>query len=299
MSKENITYYPTLSLEENARRNCVSVYAVKKYIERNNIDRKRDIQTSRYLMVQKCINKYPDLPLSKIAIKCNLALNTVKKYASLDNKNLSKSPTNKVGVFDSKTNATIIRSVSQSQEEILGNILKLYIPKGEFDCDLTTSKAVFYSRHIPLPKHLYDKYPQMEGVQPLESAELLPHNIFRSIVVDLPFIVSYGEWNGGKIKDRFTHFENKEELYAANDYMLSLAHNLLNKGGILVMKTMDVNTNGKQLWVSHYVQTKAFELGFKLLDTFIYVSPTRIISQQNIIQRIARKYHSYFFVFKK
>ena len=299
MSKENITYYPTLSLEENARRNCVSVYAVKKYIERNNIDRKRDIQTSRYLMVKKCINKYPDLPLSKIAIKCNLALNTVKKYASLDNKNLSKSPTNKVGVFDSKTNATIIRSVSQSQEEILGNILKLYIPKGEFDCDLTTSKAVFYSRHIPLPKHLYDKYPQMEGVQPLESAELLPHNIFQSIVVDLPFIVSYGEWNGGKIKDRFTHFENKEELYAANDYMLSLAHNLLNKGGILVMKTMDVNTNGKQLWVSHYVQTKAFELGFKLLDTFIYVSPTRIISQQNIIQRIARKYHSYFFVFKK
>ncbi len=299
MSKENITYYPTLSLEENARRNCVSVYAVKKYIERNNIDRKRDIQTSRYLMVKKCINKYPDLPLSKIAIKCNLALNTVKKYASLDNKNLSKSPTNKVGVFDSKTNATIIRSVSQSQEEILGNILKLYIPKGEFDCDLTTSKAVFYSRHIPLPKYLYDKYPQMEGVQPLESAELLPHNIFRSIVVDLPFIVSYGEWNGGKIKDRFTHFENKEELYAANDYMLSLAHNLLNKGGILVMKTMDVNTNGKQLWVSHYVQTKAFELGFKLLDTFIYVSPTRIISQQNIIQRIARKYHSYFFVFKK
>lgn len=299
MSKENITYYPTLSLEENARRNCVSVYAVKKYIERNNIDRKRDIQTSRYLMVKKCINKYPDLPLSKIAIKCNLALNTVKKYASLDNKNLSKSPTNKVGVFDSKTNATIIRSVSQSQEEILGNILKLYIPKGEFDCDLTTSKAVFYRRHIPLPKHLYDKYPQMEGVQPLESAELLPHNIFQSIVVDLPFIVSYGEWNGGKIKDRFTHFENKEELYAANDYMLSLAHNLLNKGGILVMKTMDVNTNGKQLWVSHYVQTKAFELGFKLLDTFIYVSPTRIISQQNIIQRIARKYHSYFFVFKK
>lgn len=65
------------------------------------------------------------------------------------------------------------------------------------------------------------------------------------------------------------------------------------------MKTMDVNTNGKQLWVSHYVQTKAFELGFKLLDTFIYISPTRIISQQNIIQRIARKYHSYFFVFKK
>lgn len=299
MSKENITYYPTLSLEENARRNCVSVYAVKKYIERNNIDRKRDIQTSRYLMVKKCINKYPDLPLSKIAIKCNLALNTVKKYASLDNKNLSKSPTNKVGVFDSKTNATIIRSVSQSQEEILGNILKLYISKGEFDCDLTTSKAVFYRRHIPLPKHLYDKYPQMEGVQPLESAELLPHNIFQSIVVDLPFIVSYGEWNGGKIKDRFTHFENKEELYAANDYMLSLAYKLLNRGGVLVMKTMDVNTNGKQLWVSHYVQTKAFELGFKLLDTFIYVSPTRIISQQNIIQRIARKYHSYFFVFKK
>lgn len=299
MRKGNITYYPTLSLEENARRNCVSVYAVKKYIERNNIDRKRDMQTFRYLKVKKCINKYPNLPFSKIATKCNLSINTVKKYAALNDVSPSKTPTNKVGVFDSKTNDTIIRSVSQNQEEILGNILKLYIPKGEFDCDLTASKAVFYNNHIPLPKYLFDKYPQMEGVQSLEAAELLPPNVFNSIVVDLPFIVSNGEWKGGKIKDRFTHFESSDELYAANDYMISLAHKLLKKGGILVMKTMDVNTKGTQLWVGHYVQTKAFKLGFKLLDTFIYVSPNRIISQQNIIQRIARKYHSYFFVFKK
>ena len=277
----------------------MSIYAIRRYIERNNIDRKRDIQTSRCMIVKNCIEKYPDLSLYKIAAKCGMSLNTVKKYASINNKILSNYTTNKVGFFDSKTNTTIIRSVSQNQEEILGNILKLYIPKGEFDCDLTASKGVFYKNHIPLPKHLFDKYPQMEGVQFLELAEQLPSNHFHSIVVDLPFIVSCGEWKGGKIKDRFTHFESSDELYAANDYMLSLAHKLLKKRGILVMKTMDVNAHGSQLWVSHYVQTKAFELGFKLLDTFIYVSPNRIISQQNKIQRIARKYHSYFFVFKK
>lgn len=299
MSKTSITYYPTLSLEENARRNCVSVYAIRKYVERNNIDRKRDIQMSRYLSVKKCIAKYPNISLAQVATKCNLSLNTVKKYATIGLDDLSKTPTKKVGVFDKKNNKTIIRSVSDSQEEILGNILKLYIPKGEFDCDLTASKGVFYQKHILLPKYLFDKYPQMKGVQPLEKAELLPENSFKSIVVDLPFIVSYGEWKGGVIKDRFTHFENAEELFATNDYMLSLAHKLLCRGGILVMKTMDTNANGTQLWVSHYVQTKAFEMGFRLLDTFIYVSPHRILGHRNSVQHIARKYHSYFFIFKK
>lgn len=299
MAKSSITYYPTLSLEENAKRNCVSVYAIRKYIERNNIDRKRDIQMSRYLRIKKCIEKHPDLSLLQIAKKCSVSLNTVKKYSSIDIDKLSKSPTNKVGVFDTKSNSTTIRSVSNSQEEILGNIIKLYIPKGEFDCDLTTSKGVFYQKHIPLPKNLFDKYPQMEGVQPLEKAQQLSSEIFGSIVIDLPFIVSYGEWKGGIVKERFTHFESAKELFDANDYMLSLAHRLLCKGGILVMKTMDVNANGKQLWVSHYVQTKAAELGFKHIDTFIYISPHRILSRQNVIQRIARKYHSYFFVFKK
>ena len=55
MPRSNITYYPTLSLEENARRNCVSIYAIRRYIERNNIDRKRDIETSRYMIVKNVL----------------------------------------------------------------------------------------------------------------------------------------------------------------------------------------------------------------------------------------------------
>ena len=49
------------------------------------------------------------------------------------------------------------------------NILRLYVGRSCFDCDMTYSIGVFY-RNIPQPTMKYDKYPQFEDVLPLEQA---------------------------------------------------------------------------------------------------------------------------------
>ncbi|MBQ5737926.1 MAG: HAD family hydrolase [Alistipes sp.] len=173
--------------------------------------------------------------------------------------------------------------------------MKLYNDSKPFECDLTASKCIFW-KFLPKPQYLYDKYPQVEGVKPLSEADLLPNKSFSSIVYDLPFIVSNGAMS--KIKERFTHFESVEELYQANDEMLERSFRLLKKQGLLIVKTMDISHGNKQIWISDYVIRKAEELGLELIEKFILLSNLRLFARTHQ-QRVARKYHSYFFVFKK
>lgn len=292
-----ITYNPQESIEENARRCGVTVYAIRKYIQRNGIDRRYDAQLQKYIAVQRLIKAKPHHQITEIAKELSLSVNTVKKYLDPNSKP-SKSDTFKVSKIDTNTRTGNIISVSKNQTEILSNILRLYIHEATFDCDLTFSKGNFY-KHIPIPPNRYDKYPQMDDVLPLEDALSLPDECYQSVVVDLPFIVRDGKKANSMIGQRFSAFNCAEDLFKANDNMLSLAHRLLKPKGFLVMKTMDFCFGGKQHWVSYYVQQKAHQIGFKLIDTFILISPTKILSSQGLVQRHARKYHSFFFVFQK
>ena len=89
-----------------------------------------------------------------------------------------------------------------------------------------------------------------------------------------------------------------EEAFDTNLLMLTRAKRLLSDNGILVMKTMDCAYAGKQYWISDFVIQKAQEMGFELLDKFILLSNFRLFSKTRHQHR-ARKFHSYFFVFRK
>ena len=73
----------------------------------------------------------------------------------------------------------------------------------------------------------------------------------------------------------------------------------VSKNGFLIMKTMDFVFGSSQHWVGNFVQNTANEIGFVLYDTFILVSRTKILTTKGEKQHFARKYHSYFFVFRK
>ena len=173
--------------------------------------------------------------------------------------------------------------------------MRLYNNRQPFDCDLTASKCVFW-KSLPLPVYLYDKYPQLENIKQLSEADLLPDEFFNSIVFDLPFLVSKGATS--KIKERFTYFESVDEIYRANDEMLERSYRLLKKQGLLIVKTMDICHANKQIWISDYVIKKANELGFEMIDKFILLSNLRLFARTHQ-QKVARKYHSYFLVFRK
>ena len=295
----NLRYDPNLSIEENAAKCGVTVHAIRKYIQTNGIDRRHDAKLSKFLAVQKAKTEKPNATVTEIAKELGFSENTVRKYLRTENEP-AEIHTQKLSKFELTKASQIIKSISNSQDEILYNILRLYVHTNTFDCDLTASIGVFYRGIISKPQHLYDKYPQMENVKRLEESFGLPNECFHSIVLDLPFIVKDEvSTQTSMVSQRFTSFLTTQELYDTNDTMLNLAYRLLKKRGYLIMKTMDIKYSGKQYWIGNYVQNKAQEIGFRLEDMFILMSKTKVLSTGWHNQHSARKYHSYFFVFKK
>ncbi len=269
---------------------------MKKYLQAKEIDRKFDGHYARWKKIQDFYKQNPTASLRQASTELEFSINTIRKYRVLseDELSVSKRDIKKMTSFDIK-NKNSIKSISYDQTEILAWIMKLYNDSKPFDCDLTTSKGIFW-KSLPKPKYLFDKYPQIAGVKSLSEADSLPDEFFDSLVFDLPFIVSSGAKS--KIKERFTHFETLEELYIANDEMLERSFRLLREKGILVVKTMDICYGNKQVWISDYVIQKASKLGLELIEKFILLSNLRLFSRTHQ-QKVARKYHSYFLVFRK
>lgn len=296
MKKSKIIYNPLLSVEENAKKCSVSISAIRWYIRNNGIDRRHDSQLATFNAIRNIKATNPVITNKEIASTLHISLNTVKKYVEMEIFP-SKSNSNKLSTFDMSKRKFIIKSVSDNQNEILNNILSLYVKRDTFDIDLTASICVFY-RQIPKPKLLFDKYPQLDGVKSITDIYQLKENSYHSIMLDLPFIVQEGK-SSSMIAQRFNSFHSIKELYQTNEDMMRLAISLLYKGGYLIMKTMDLCYANKQYWISSFVQNKANEIGFSLIDTFILIARNKILSTMGEQQRHARKFHSYFFVFKK
>lgn len=289
-------YNPSLSVSENAQKLGCSISALKKYFKIKGIDRKFDGHYVYWRKIKDFYENNPSASLKQASEKIGCSINTIRKYKSLSEDELcvSKRDTEKVSTFDIR-NQNAIKSISYDQSEILAWIMKLYNNGNTFDCDLTASKCVFW-KSLPKPKYLFDKYPQIEGVQNLSEVDNLSDESFNSVVYDLPYIVA--PYAKGKMMIRFSYFDSFEEMYQANDEMLERSYRLLKRNGLLVVKTMDTSYSGKQIWISDYILRKVNECGFELLDKFILLSNHRIFAPAHT-QRFSRKYHSYFLVFKK
>jgi len=289
-------YNPSLSLKENSEILGCSVSALKKYLRKAEVDVGYDTAFSRWKKINDYKKSHPSYSLRKKSQKLGFSINTIRKYEAMSEEalNVSFRDTEKVSRFDIR-NKNAIKSVSSNQKDILIWIMNLYNGGNPFEADLTSSLLKFY-KHVPCPDNLFDKYPQLPQVKDLIEADALPDASFSSIIYDLPFIVSVGAMS--MIKERFTFFDTVEELYQANDEMLNRAYRLLKAEGLLVVKTMDINHAGKQYWVSDYVLRNAQDKGLELLDKFILTSHLRLFSKTRE-QHMARKYHSYFFVFRK
>lgn len=301
MNTLKMKYDPNKSVKDNALMCGVSESAVRKYIRVNHIDRRTDAKIARQRLVQSFRRDNPNASISYMSRVLGYSPNTVRKYLKGDIAT-SNIATNKVSKFDFVNPSTVIRSVSESQDEILCNILRLHVKKKTFDCDLTFSKGNFY-HVIDVPLLKFDKYPQMEGVRPLSEANDILSCSLHSLVIDLPFIVNSDNKGNfskhSKLARRFDFFTSETELYKTYDDMIKLAYDKLSYGGFLIMKVMDVYGVNGQLWISNYVQNKAKKYCFIHDDTFILIARTKYLYSNGRQQRHARKYHSYFFVFRK
>lgn len=292
-------YYPNKSIKENAEANQCSEANVRKYIQHNNLDRRGDEQIRKYKRIHELRKK--GLTLRAIALKEGVSVTTVRRY--LDKQFVIDQHINVVknSEYQRGKNTDCIKSVEDSQHKILRSILKLYIPSKTFDCDLTYSKGYFYKYRIPKPTLKFDTHPQPieEKVLPLEDAHQLEPASLESVIVDLPFIIRDSDSEKSVIDKRYNSFRNVSDMESAYEGMMSLSNHILKEGGILIVKTQDVNSNGKQIWVHQIVERMAEKLKFIIEDIFICVSSHVMTRADLSKQHHARKFHSYFYVLRK
>lgn len=74
-------------------------------------------------------------------------------------------------------------------------------------------------------------------------------------------------------------------------------YRILKENGIVIFKCQDVVSGSKQYFTHVWIMYKALEIGFYPLDLFILLAKNRILDGRE--QQHARKFHSYFWVFKK
>ena len=298
-------YDGRLSVEENAEKCDVSVPTMRLWLRLNHVDRMRESMFLKYKAIKNLQKQHPQWSIRRMAKETSYANNTVRKYMAMDEFEKPMNQ-NKILSFDTSNSQFLIKSISKDQQEILNNIIKLYIPDGYIQCDFTFSIGVMYKDNkVVTPPYRFDKYPKQGifkegGVLHLDDVEkYLEDDTLNSCIVDLPFLITKKEWTENcKMHQRFNSFNDMKEATEVNKYMLQLSYAKLKKKGVMIMKTQDLYTAGRQIWMSHYVHAWAEEVGFKVIDKFILTSETRMLSS-GMNQKCARKYHSYFFVFRK
>lgn len=218
------------------------------------------------------------------------------------------------------TQSETIKSVSTNQHEILWNIMQMHNNGEGFECDPTYSIGNFYGRHsfidgygekveinIPQPKYKFDVFPQTDDTVKIEPLKPLPleDNSVGSVVCDLPFVISCGPsmGNGNKksnvISNRFSSFYPSSELYRTYFFWIKEISRVLKDNGICVFKNQPTISGGINHQIDAFSMIAAQECGMEIEDLWVLVAKNRIISGKVKQQQHARKYHSYFHVFRK
>lgn len=301
MVKLKTSYDPNLSVEENAKKIGCSVANVRKYIQLNGIDRRFDSKLATWKRVNDYCDKNPETSIVKAAKDLEISPNTFIKYCGAP-KPIQIDST-KVSKFDLHKYCNVIKSVGDN-DECLHGVLKLYVPKGYVDLDMTYNVGgIWESSGLNHPTWKFDKYPQTKDTIELTCEnlfEVFDDNTLDSVIFDLPFW--YGNFNGRYLKmvDRFSAFESKEELLATNTQLMLWASVLLRPKGILIVKTQNIKTSGKQLWVSDILNQTAEYLGLQKIDEFIYLNRSKMgVASKINQQHCSRKAHGYYLVYKK
>lgn len=197
----------------------------------------------------------------------------------------------------------LIRSVYDSQEDILNAIEKLHCPDG-FDSDLTFGNGVFW-KNREKPELCFDLTPLKEGIVSADSCNLpLTDSSLGSVVFDPPFMtyVKNGrDHKGGKVAltSRFGGYWAYSELEEHYRGTLKECSRVLKKKGVLVFKCQDIIHNHRMHCTHANVIQWASEFGFRLLDLFVLTAKHRMPAPQKGKQKHARIFHSYFLVLLK
>jgi len=196
----------------------------------------------------------------------------------------------------------IIRSVFDNQHDLIKGIMSLY-NIDRFDLDPTYGKGGFYRDGIVSePIARFDINPQFEYVGEADCCDLMiASGSIQSMIFDPPFIASgRNKEDTGIIYGRFSKVPgNMSELLSFYSRSLQEFYRVLEMDGLLVFKCQDVVHAGKNYFTHVHIYNVAQRMGFRPVDLFVLVSSSRMSQWNMKKQRHARKYHCFFWVFRK
>ena len=201
-----------------------------------------------------------------------------------------------------------ILSVANRDVDILLDIRELYLDDEPFDVDPCYSSGKMYGdtlrpaikldKNPPEPVGLINQDIVIQNDIVLDGLPMNNESI-NSIVFDPPFMFGkHGKTDENIMTKRFSMFDSWEDLEKMYKKSLCEFHRVLRPGGIVAFKCQDY-TDSKTTMTHCLVYNWAVEIGFVAEDIFIMVFPGGRIYNSDLIQRHARKQHSYWFVFKK
>ncbi|WP_020603300.1 hypothetical protein [Spirosoma spitsbergense] len=192
-----------------------------------------------------------------------------------------------------------IKSIAFDQVEILNSILTLFVSGQTFDCDATYGYGEFY-KEIARPEHCFDIDPKKPEATRGDSRNLpLPSSSIKSLMFDPPFVVSNPKTGSEAIMARkYGGYKNITDLRAHYKNSLDEFARVLRPRGILVFKCQDFAHGRSNYFIHDEIMSMARESGFKAVDLFILLAKNRAKGAWDH-QNCARKFHSYFWVFRK
>jgi len=199
-----------------------------------------------------------------------------------------------------------IRSIRDNQHDTIRDIIKLHIPQGYFDLDMTYSKGVFYRPDdIPEPTFKIDIEPQVPDVLKMDCRKMdFVDDKFKAIMIDPPFLFTSKSYKTNKegssiTTKRFGRYDSWDDLKDNYYAYLKEAYRVLKKKGVLVFKVQDSVSSGKQFMTHILVCNYAHHLGYYSKDIFLTRSKSKVISPNWKNQHHSDKYHCYWWVFQK
>lgn len=192
----------------------------------------------------------------------------------------------------------VISSINYDEQELIRDILHLHANGNYIDVDPCYSVGNFYKDGLPKPKYKFDKFPQTKDTIQAESSNLpLEDNSVNVVMFDPPFILGDADREQDIIGKRFTRFKTWDDLRCMYSNSLVEFYRILRHKGILIFKCQDTVSGGVNHFTHNWAMTQAVSVGFYPKDLFVLLSKNRLTDGRK--QQHARKFHSYYWVFKK
>lgn len=192
-----------------------------------------------------------------------------------------------------------IFSIGFGQDEVLLNIIDLHNAGNSFEVDATYGYGGFYNQ-IPRPEHRFDIAPKVPGVTVADSRALpLKTASVGSLMFDPPFVVTnHVESEEYLMGQKYGGYRTITELREHYKSSLVEFFRVLKPYGLLVFKCQDFVHGRSNYWIHNEVLDMAKATGFNAVDLFILLARTRFNGAVKK-QQHARKYHLYFWVFRR